>query len=165
MKGSTTNVLRQTRRVLLPCIAAAALIAPAGAQAMLSAPAGAQAPDPVAGNDAGPFSPPPGATSLPAFSPPPGAILPPEFPSPRGVTPSDRSTRSGQVDTTISEPAPTVAPQIRSNTPVVAPAVNDGFDLGDAGIVAAIMVGAGALLLAATAFVVGRRRRLGASHS
>ncbi len=42
---------------------------------------------------------------------------------------------------------------------------NDGFDFGDAGIGVAVVAGACALLLAVAAFFVGRRRRLGASHS
>jgi hypothetical protein len=165
MKGSTTNLLRHTRRIVLPCVAAAALIVPTASQAMLRTPVGVQAADPVAGNGAGEFSPPPGATSLPEFSPPAGAILPPEFSPPRGVTPPDSSTRSGQVETTISQPEPGTVTQVRPTGPVAAPTVNDGFDLGDAGVGAAIMAGAGALLLAAMAFAVGRRRRLGASHS
>jgi hypothetical protein len=48
---------------------------------------------------------------------------------------------------------------------VVASEVEDGFDFSDAGIGAAIMAGAGALLLATAAIVLGRRHRLGASHS
>jgi hypothetical protein len=69
---------------------------------------------------------------------PPGAVAPSEAPS-------------SQVTATQSKPAP--------------PPSSDGFDLGDAGIGAAIVAGAGAILLAGAALFTGRRRRLGAFHS
>jgi hypothetical protein len=149
VKTSTHNFLRQTRRIVLPCVAAAALVVPVAAQAAesgtgeFSLPPGATPPAEYAPGD---FSPPPGATlPLPAeyapadFSPPPGATLP------------DGATPAGQV-------------QMPSN-PTAAAAVDEGFDFGDAGIAIAVVAGACALVLAAAAFLVGRRRRLGASHS
>jgi hypothetical protein len=127
MAGSTFNLMRRSRRIVLPCVAAMALIVPAAA---------------LAAEGAGDFSLPPGA-QLPAeytpgeFSPPPGATLP--------------SESTGQVPTT--------------SNPVPMPAAADGFDLADAGIGAAISAGAVAFLLAGAALLMGRRRRLGASHS
>jgi hypothetical protein len=47
----------------------------------------------------------------------------------------------------------------------VTPAGDNGFDFGDAGIGVAVVAGTCAILLAVAAFLVGRRRRLGASHS
>ena len=66
----------------------------------------------------------------------------------------------------LSRPAPAdnLAARDRSASPVVATS-DDGFDFGDAGIGVAVVAGACALLLAVAAFFVGRRRRLGASHS
>jgi hypothetical protein len=49
--------------------------------------------------------------------------------------------------------------------PVGQTAGDNGFDFGDAGIGVAVVAGACAILLAVAAFFVGRRRRLGASHS
>jgi hypothetical protein len=49
--------------------------------------------------------------------------------------------------------------------PVVKPAGNGGFDFGDAAIGVAVVAGFCAMLFALAAFLMGWRRRLGASHS
>jgi hypothetical protein len=122
-----------------------ALIVPAAAQA--------------AEGGASEFSLPPGATMPAEFSPPPGATF-----QPATVSPSE----APQTTEFSPPPGATLQPTTVSNPVVanpVAPAGDDGFDLGDAGIGAAILAGAAAVVLAGAAFVTGRRRRLGASHS
>jgi hypothetical protein len=140
MKGSTLISAGGVRRIVLTAVAAAALIVPATAQAVDSTQQ---------------FSLPPGATAPPVFSPPPGATLP------------SRSPDSVSTDGLISRPAPAdaLAARNRAAEPVVTPASHDGFDLGDAGIGAAVAAGGGAILLAGAALLTGRRRRLGAFHS
>jgi hypothetical protein len=195
------DILNRTKRIMVPCVAAAALVAPSAAWAMQGAPSGV--PPVVAPADAAGPGPGTGAigTTLPDLPPAnpddigqPAAALPDLAPANpadvgRPVVPiivSDPVSSSFGTSGRIAEPStlPDLAPANPTNVAVPATALPDlapanptqlapvgqtagdnGFDFGDAGIGVAVAVGACAILLAVAAFLVGRRRRLGASHS
>jgi hypothetical protein len=206
---STFNIRKQTRRIVLPCVVAAALMAPAGAWAMQGAPYGAteETPAPATRPDLPPANPSDVAESVaalpdlapanptdvgqsvatlsdlePAFSTDigrPGApitLLPDQtrfspnriFQSPEPSTLPDLAPANPTQITPEAIPAPATLPDLAPANPMqVAPvgqtAGDDGFDFGDAGI--GVAIAAGAFMLAVAAFLTGRRRRLGASHS
>jgi hypothetical protein len=205
---STFNIRKQTRRIVLPCVVAAALMAPAATWAMQGAPIGAteETPAPATRPDLPPADPSDVAESvatLPDLAPAnpmdvgqsvsdlapasptdigrPGApitLLPDQtrlspkriFQSPEPSTLPDLAPANPTQITSEAIPAPATLPDLAPANPMPVAAVgqtagDDGFDFGDAGIGVAIVAGACALLLAAAAFFVGRRRRLGASHS
>ena len=222
MPTSTFNIRKQTRRIVLPCVLAAALMAPAAAWAMQGAteetPAPATRPDLPPANpsdvaesvatlpDLAPANPTDvgqSVATLPDLAPAnPTAVGRPRVPitladpvSPEGIFQSPASSTLPDLApanpsdvarpaTTLPDlapanptqitpeaiPAPATLPDLAPANPMpLAPdgqtAGDDGFDFGDAGIGVAIVAGACALLLAVAAFFVGRRRRLGASHS
>jgi hypothetical protein len=206
VSSSMFDILNRTKRIVVPCVAAAALIAPSAAWAMQGSPPpapeltseSATLPDlpPANPNDVGQSE-----ATLPDLAPAdPTAVGRPVVP----ITVSDPVSSSFGTSGRIAEPStlpdlapanptnvavpatalPDLAPanptqvavverpapadnlaaRNRSASPVVATS-DDGFDFGDAGIGVAVVAGACALLLAVAAFLVGRRRRLGASHS
>lgn len=191
MTSSTFTILSGARRIVLPCVAAAALLVPAAAWADAAGPGpgtgtiGTTLPDlPPADPDQTTPEVIPAPAALPDLAPAdPTAVGRPVVP----ITLPDQVNSFGTPGR-IAEPStlpdlapanPTqVAPEVISapetlpdlppaNPTQVAsqPAADDGFDFGDAGIGVAVVAGACAFLLAVAAFFVGRRRRLGASHS
>ena len=189
MNSSTFNILSHAKRIVVPGIAAVALMAPAAAWAMPAGRgAGERRPTPrrlsrisrpptrpmwdgprLALPDLPPASPtdvgrpavpitvlpitPPGLSfsSEGTFQSPAPSTLPDLAPAnPTQVTPEELPARTTLPD--LPPASPTLA------APVGQPAVNDGFDFGDAGIGVAVVAGACALLLALAAFFVGRRR-------
>jgi len=166
--SSTINILSRTRRIVLPCVAAVALMVPAAAWA------GAAGPGPGTGRigttlpDLPPANPTevvPPAVSLPDLAPAdPTDVGRPVVPITLPDPVSSSFGTSGRIAeaSTLPDLAPANPTQV---APVGQTAGDDGFDFGDAGIGVAVVAGACALLLAVAAFFIGRRRRLGASHS
>ena len=192
---SSFDILIRAKRIALPCIAAAALVAPGAAFAQQPAPYPDLPPadttavaepaqslpdlppaDPTdVGRPAVPITVPDGVSSsfgtagrtapsstLPDLAPAnPTDVVVPETPLP-DLPPAN--------PTQVTPETPAVLPDLPPANPTLVapasqPAGNGGFDFGDAAIGVAVVAGACAFLLAVAAFVVGRRRRLGASHS
>jgi hypothetical protein len=188
--SSTFTILSGARRIVLPCVAAAALLVPAAAWADAAGPGpgtgtiGTTLPDlPPADPDQTTPEVIPAPAALPDLAPAdPTAVGRPVVP----ITFPDQVNSFGTPGriaepSTLPDLAPANATQVSPETPAILPdlppadptqvapvgqtAGDDGFDFGDAGIGVAVVAGACAFLLAVAAFLVGRRRRLGASHS
>jgi hypothetical protein len=162
MKGTTHTLDRRVRRLALVGVAVTALVASSAAQAEYPGPA-----EDLAGTaityetpDTTSFSLPPGAMA-PSFSLPPGAMV--QAPEPSG---GDLAAPTGDLaGTPIAREVP--GPSTLSLPPGAMIQTRDtggGIDFGDAGLGAAVTVGA-TLLLAAAAFATSRRRRHSGSLS